>query len=62
MAHIELPVELWTIQTTFHCCNADFTISLNYEAACHFLRCPTCGDYLDGKQKSSLTIFGADTN
>lgn len=62
MAYIDLPLESCVIVTTFHCCGSDLTVNLDYETACHHLRCPTCGDYLDGKQKGSLTIFGGDQN
>ena len=62
MAHIDLPLELCSVSTTFHCCGTDLTITLDYESACHYLRCPTCHNYLNGKQKSSVGIWSADTN
>lgn len=60
MPSMDLPRHLWTTNTTFHCCGADWTVALAYEAACHQLRCLSCGGCLDGKLKSSLTIFAGD--
>lgn len=50
-----------THTTTFRCCGHDLTVTACYEIA-EWMSCPECGEWLTGKLKGQVVVFGGDSS